>query len=164
MKLTKHCCQPKEFIHLNKLLQVHKNHNPNYCLRILFNNFNLCTILLWRLCVCNWPYSGWPMTHAKITSCPLWKTTISREHDSIVNNHIWCLQDISQGKMTITNKLVFRTKVAMYDIIEKLYARLMAPNFEHIQTIDFQETFCSHCKMGNHTSCSGFNITKVVED
>jgi hypothetical protein len=53
VKLTKHCCHPKEFIHFNKLLQVHKDHNPNYCLRISFNNSNLCTILGWRLCVCN---------------------------------------------------------------------------------------------------------------
>jgi hypothetical protein len=90
------------------------------------------------------------MTHAKITSHPLGKTTISQEPCN-------CQEHIAK------NIQLSRT-IFEHIYTEKLYARLVAPNFEHIQTIYFQETFCSHCKMGNHTSCSGFSIAKVVED
>jgi len=54
-----------------------------------------------------------PMTYEEITNHPDWKTTMHQEHDSIIKNHTWDSHDLLKGKMLITNKWVFKTKLVV---------------------------------------------------
>jgi hypothetical protein len=54
-----------------------------------------------------------PMTYEEVTNHPDWKTTMHQKHDSIIKNHMWDSRDLLKGKMPITNKWVFKTKLVV---------------------------------------------------
>jgi hypothetical protein len=51
------------------------------------------------------------VTYEEITDHPDWRTTMHQKHDSIIKNHTWDSQDLLKGKMPMTNKWVFKTKL-----------------------------------------------------
>jgi hypothetical protein len=57
-------------------------------------------------------------TSEEITNYPNWRTTMHQKHDLIINNHMWDSQDLLKGKMPITNKWVFKTKLVVDDIVK----------------------------------------------
>lgn len=72
---------------------------------------------------------------------PGWTRAMDEELEIIQKNKTWELVVPPPGKIPVTSKWVFRTKLRADGKVEKLKARLAARGFQQKEGIDYQDTF-----------------------
>ena len=61
------------------------------------------------------------------------------EYKSILNNYIWEVVPIPQGKLVVTSKWIYKIKHATDGSVEKFKARFVARGFSQKEGIDYDE-------------------------
>jgi len=67
--------------------------------------------------------------------------------DSLIQNHIRELVDVSEGAKFIICKWIFKRKMQPIDIIEKYKMRLVGKVFSQKKGIDFFDIYATVCKI-----------------
>src|SRR5438045_9399076 len=85
-----------------------------------------------------------PMTYNQALSLPnanKWKAAMQEELESMWTNQVWDLVDLPAGRKTIGNKWVLKIKRNSDGSIERYKARLVAKGYNHMEGVDYDETF-----------------------
>lgn len=85
-----------------------------------------------------------PTTYKQATMSPqatLWKATMEREYNSLMENKTWILVPPPPGWNIIHCKWVYKIKYTSTRAIDKYKARLVAKGYSQIHGIDYEETF-----------------------
>ena len=70
---------------------------------------------------------------------------MKNEVKSLKDNDVWNLIELLEGRTTMGNKWVFKTKTDADDKIERHKAHLVAQGFSQKFSTDYDETFCMGC-------------------
>ena len=70
-----------------------------------------------------------------------WKEAINSEIESILNNHIWELVDLSPGNKPLGSKWIFKRKMKADGTIDKYKARLVVKGFRQREGLDYFDTY-----------------------
>jgi hypothetical protein len=70
-----------------------------------------------------------------------WKKAMEEEIASLKKNNTWILTKLPDGRKTVKNKWVFKTKRHSDGSLDKYKARLVAKGYSQRKGIDFTETF-----------------------
>lgn len=70
-----------------------------------------------------------------------WKGAMANEHQSLMENRTWVLEELPKGKKAIKSKWVFTTKRDIDGNILRYKARLVAKGYSQVEGIDYKETF-----------------------
>lgn len=94
-----------------------------------------------------------PTTVEEARQHPCWVWEMDEELETIQKNGTWELVTLPSRKTPITSKGLFETKLTAYGKVEKIKARLVAWGFEHMEGIDYQDTFAMVVKWPTISWC-----------
>jgi hypothetical protein len=69
-----------------------------------------------------------------------WIAAMKSEYESLIKNNTWMLQNLPAGRHPISNKWVFKLKIAADGSIHRFKARLVARGFTQREGLDYNET------------------------
>ncbi|GKA63330.1 retrotransposon protein, putative, ty1-copia subclass, partial [Tanacetum coccineum] len=70
-----------------------------------------------------------------------WIDAMNSEIQSMMDNMVWVLVDLSPGCKTIGSKWIFKKKTDMDGIVHTYKARLVAKGYTQLYRVDYEETF-----------------------
>ncbi|GJZ86520.1 retrotransposon protein, putative, ty1-copia subclass [Tanacetum coccineum] len=73
--------------------------------------------------------------------CLNWVDAMNAEMQSMKDNHVWCLVDLSLNCKTVGIKWIFKKKTDMDGIVHTYKARLVAKGYTQTYGVDYEETF-----------------------
>jgi hypothetical protein len=82
-----------------------------------------------------------PQTFAQAEDHQVWREAMVEEYDSIVRNDVWDVVLRPVGKLVVTSRWLYKTKIAADGSMEKHKARFVARGFSQIEGVDYDETF-----------------------
>ena len=89
--------------------------------------------------------TGEPRTAAEARASPQkkeWESAMKNEMNSLVQNDVWDLVELPNGRSTVGCKWVFKKKSDADGKVERYKARLVAQGFAQRYGQDYDETFC----------------------
>ena len=82
-----------------------------------------------------------PQTFAQAVDQQVCTEAMVEEYDSIVCNDVWEVIPRLVGKLVVTSKWLYKTKIAADGSVEKHKARFVARGLSQIEGVDYDETF-----------------------
>jgi hypothetical protein len=82
-----------------------------------------------------------PQTFAQAVDHQVWREAMVEEYDSIVRNDVWDVVSRPVGKLVVTSRWLYKTKIAADGSVEKHKARFVARDFSQILGVNYDETF-----------------------
>nr|GFA94054.1 retrotransposon protein, putative, Ty1-copia subclass [Tanacetum cinerariifolium] len=70
-----------------------------------------------------------------------WIDAMNAEIQSMIDNMVWVLVDLSPGCKTVGSKWIFKKKTDMDSIVHTYKGRLVAKGYTQLYKIDYEETF-----------------------
>lgn len=77
-----------------------------------------------------------PQSYKEACAYLRWRVAMKQKYDLIIKNGTWEFKDLSFRKNIVSNKWVFKKKLAIDGTIKKLKEQLVARGFEQAQGIE----------------------------
>jgi hypothetical protein len=82
-----------------------------------------------------------PSYHGEPIGQQVWKDAMTEEYQSILNNDVWDIVPILEGKSVVTSKWIYKIKHAADGSVKKYKAIFVARGFSQVEGINYEETF-----------------------
>ncbi|GJT15592.1 putative retrotransposon ty1-copia subclass protein [Tanacetum coccineum] len=82
-----------------------------------------------------------PITIKLYLESDKWLDAMNSEMQSMKDNQVWCLVDLSPKGKTIGSKWLFKKNTEMEGIVRTYKARLVAKGYTQTYGVDYEETF-----------------------
>ena len=79
-----------------------------------------------------------PSCYVEASSQPVWRDAMMEEYQSIMNNDVWDIVPILEGKFVVTSKWIYKINHSTDGGIEKYKARFVARGISQKEGVDYE--------------------------